>query len=177
MRSMALSAAVATPVVDPRSRFFRVLEPPKVSSSIRSLTALLPPIALFARGQEARNYRGALSRSTPSSGFRGGMSDAGRMPLDMFGVKEQSTCARFSWCGLRSPRCACSQGLPQRSARFVRENLLYANPPSRRRPDHLREQWTIEFGILRMPARWVNLTKHGRCLFGDTLSFGHHVSQ
>jgi hypothetical protein len=137
MRSMALSAAVATPVVDPRSRFIRVLEPPKVSSSIRSLTALLPPIALFARGQEARNYRGALSRSTQSSGFRGGMSDAGRMPLDMFGVKEQSTCARFSWCGLRSPRCACSQGLPQRSARLcektscTRIRRLDADPTTR----------------------------------------------
>jgi hypothetical protein len=44
----------------------------------------------------------------------------------------------------------------------VRENLLYEKPPSRRRAD--REQWTIEFGILRMPARWVHLAKHGRCL-------------
>jgi hypothetical protein len=27
----------------------------------------------------------------------------------------------------------------------VGENLLYENPPSRRQPDHPREQWTTEF--------------------------------
>ena len=84
---MAFSAAVAMRVVDPRPRFFRMLESPKVSSSIRSLTVLLPRTARLVRGQEAHNHRGALPRSAPSSQFREGMSDAGRMPGAMFGVK------------------------------------------------------------------------------------------
>ena len=73
------------------------------------------------------------------------MSDAGRMPLAMFGVKEQSNLR--SLLVVRS--ALATVRLQSRIAAAIRqvvgENLLYENPPSRRQPDHPREQWTTEF--------------------------------
>jgi len=65
------------------------------------------------------------------------MIGAGRIPLAMFGTLLVVRSA-LATVRLQSRIAAAIR-------QVVGENLLSENPPSRRRPDHPREQWTIEF--------------------------------
>jgi hypothetical protein len=138
------------------------------SSALRSSLSRTMARGAPASGRACRhggNSSASLAAVTPPTravdASRGGMSDAGRMPGAMFGVKaiKPARASRGAVCvrhgapvvkDCRSDPASCGR------------NLLYENPPSRPRRDHPREALSLGhhgFSVTSVPLGTEFFTK------------------